>query len=289
MKKNYIYAFLCVLIWSTMGSVSKLVLEDVPSFQTLMISSLFAFLFLFGMNIVRRKIKMVLKYNIKDLSIMAGLGFVGIFLYTVLYYYGLSQLSFQIACILNYLWPVMIVLFSSLILKERLTWIKVVAMLCSFIGIVILSIGNESSSQTHTVLGMISCIVAAACYGLFSVLNKKYDYDQNISMMILWFVSMICSFVSGIMSETWVMLNGMQWLSLIWLGVFVNAIAYLLWAIALSHSDNTAKIANMAFLTPFLSLLVSVVLLNEMIEFKAIVALIFIVGGIVIQNILSQS
>ena len=39
-------------------------------------------------------------------GIMAGLGFVGLFLYSALYYYGLMQLSSQEACIVNYLWPI---------------------------------------------------------------------------------------------------------------------------------------------------------------------------------------
>ena len=51
---------------------------------------------------------------------MAGLGFIGLFMYSALYYFGIEQLSSQEACILNYLWPIMIVLFACVILKEKL-------------------------------------------------------------------------------------------------------------------------------------------------------------------------
>ena len=215
---------------------------------------------------------------------MAGLGLMGLFAYCALYYYGLTQLSSQEACILNYLWPVMLVVFSCIILKEKMTIMKGIAMLFSFLGIIILSTGSIGFSDSNALLGCVSCIIAAACYGLFSVLNKKLDYDQNIAMMIMWLVAAICSAGLGFFIEDWVPVKGMMWLGFIWLGVAVNAVAYLLWALALQGIENTAKIANLAYLTPFLSLLVSAIVLKEQIQIRAFVALAFIVGGILNQS-----
>lgn len=291
MKKSYLYAITTVFIWSTMAAVVKLMLFDIPNLQALSISSFLAALFLLVVNTANRKIKRMKTYTVKEYGIMSGLGFMGLFLYSALYYYGLSQLTSQKACILNYLWPMMIVLFSCIILKERITVMKVAAMGCSFWGIVILSIGNGGAGtevNANVALGMVSCIVAAACYGLFSVLNKKADLDQNISMMIMWFVVGISALISGLATENWVPLTGKQWLGMIWLGVVIDAIAYLLWALALKGMQNTASVANMAYLTPFLSLLVSALLLKEKIELQAVVALVFIIGGILLQSILER-
>ena len=284
MKKNYIYAITTVLIWSTMAAMVKKLLFDIPNLEALSISSIFAFLFLLVVNIKTGVIKIMKNYSINEYGIMSGLGFIGLFLYSALYYYGLSQLSSQEACILNYLWPIMLVIFSCIILKEQITVMKLIAMGCSFIGIIILSMGNGSSSNGNTYLGIISCIVAAAFYGLFSVLNKKVDLNQNITMMIIWLTVTVCSMVLGILTENWVPIKGVQWLGILWLGVVIDAIAYLLWALALKDSDNTAKIANLAYLTPFLSLVVSAIFLKEKIRLQAITALVFIIGGILMQN-----
>lgn len=285
MKKNYLFAIITVLIWSTMAAVSKMLLTDIPNLQTLCISSIFAVLFLLLMNLKNGTVKEMQKYSLKDYGIMAGLGFVGLFLYSALYYYGLMQLSSQEACIVNYLWPIMLVVFSCIILKEKLTIMKGVAMIFSFVGIVILSTGNLGTSNSNAILGIISCIVAAACYGLFSVLNKKADYNQNIAMMVIWFVVVICSGGLGFFVEDWVPIRGMQWIGMIWLGVVIDAVAYLLWALALQGVENTAKIANLAYLTPFLSLVVSAILLKEQIEVRAFLALAFIIGGILLQSL----
>lgn len=272
------------MIWGTMAAVTKLLLSNIPSMQTLFVSSFFAFVFLLIVNFKNGLIKKLKMYSAKDYFIMAALGFLGLFMYSVLYYYGLANLTSQEACILNYLWPMMLVICSCIILKEKFTFIKGIAMICSFIGIVILSTGNPNIKNGNAVAGIISCIVAAVCYGLFSVLNKKVDYNQNISMMIIWLVVAVCSAPIGLLTEEWKPIEGTQWFGMIWLGVVIDAVAYLLWALALKGVENTAKIANLAYLTPFLSLIISTFILKEQISIRAVIALLFIVGGILLQS-----
>jgi drug/metabolite transporter (DMT)-like permease len=175
----------------------------------------------------------------------------------------------------------MLVLFSCPVLKEKMSLWKGAALLCSFLGIVILSAGGLGG--TLDVGGAAACIVAAACYGLFSVLNKKADYDQNIAMMVMWLVAAVCAAALGLVTEEWKPVVGVQWLGMLWLGVIIDAVAYLLWALSLKGVENTAKIANLAYLTPFLSLVVSAVVFKESIKPHKMVALVLIVGGILLQ------
>lgn len=268
MRKNYIYAMITVLIWSTTATIVKELLFDIPNLEALSISSVFAFLFLLFTNLKGGMIKVMKDYSIKEYSIMSGLGFIGLFLYSALYYYGLSQLSSQEACILNYLWPIMLVVFSCIILKERITAMKLIALGCSFIGIIILTMGSHSNSTGNIKLGIISCIIAAACYGLFSVLNKKADLNQNITMMVIWFTVAICAWIFGRVTEVWIPIKGTQWLGNLWLGIVIDGVAYLLWALALKGTENTAAIANLAYLTPFLSLVVSFIFLKEKYRYR---------------------
>lgn len=288
MKKNHIFAITTIFMWSTLAAVVKLLLSDIPNLQALAISSYISSGFLLIVNVFTGKIKVMKSLKIKDIGIISGLGFIGLFVYSALYYYGLSQLTSQEACIVNYLWPIMLVIFSCIILKEKLTAMKAVAMICSFVGIVVLSMGSGDNLEGNVTLGIFSCIIAAACYGLFSVLNKKFNYDQSISMMIFWLVAAVCSTILGLVTEDWVSLDGKQWLGMLWLGIVVDAIAYLLWAIALNGTGNTAKIANIAYLTPFLSLVVSALLLKEAITLRALIALVFIIGGILLQSLYDQ-
>ena len=101
MKRNYLYAVSSILIWSTMAAVVKLLLAGLPSLEALAVSSFFAFLLLLAINL-RGGAQTMRRWPPRDYLTAAALGFVGLFLYSALYYYGLSQLSSQEACILNY-------------------------------------------------------------------------------------------------------------------------------------------------------------------------------------------
>lgn len=285
MKKNYIYAVSTVCIWGTNAAVIKSLLQDIPNFQAQTISSVFAFVFLLAFNVLNGSVKQMKNYKVSDYFLMAVLGFVGLFLYYSLYYYGITQLTSQEACILNYLWPMMLVIFSCLILKEKVTAKKIIAMVLSFAGIIVLTIGSAETMGGNRLLGIASCIVAAVCYGLFSVLNKKRNMNQNITMMIIWQTTAGCSWIAGQLFEDWVLIQGMQWLGILWLGVVINAVAYLMWALALKDVGDSAMIANIAYLTPIFSIIISAVFLKETIQASAIVALVLIVGGILLQSV----
>ena len=274
-----------MLIWSTLATVVKLVLKDIPNFQALAISSAFAFVFLLILNIINGSIKEMKHYRIKDCLTMAGLGFLGLFMYSALYYYGIAELGSQEACILNYLWPMMIVIFACIILKERITVKKIIAMLMSFAGIVVLTLSSGGASSGNRLFGIIACVTAAVCYGLFSVLNKKHSLNQNVTMMWIWFTTALCSLVLSLIFENWQPIAGVQWLGIAWLGIVVNAVAYLLWAIALKGASDSAKIANLAYLVPFISIIISWLVLKEQITINAVLALVLIIGGILIQSI----
>ena len=286
MRKSYLYASITVLIWATLATVVKIILYDIPNFEALTISSVFAFVFLLIMNIINGSVKELKHYRLKDYLMMSGLGFLGLFLYSALYYYGISALSSQEACILNYLWPLMIVVFACILLKEKLTARKLIAMGMSFAGIVVLTVGTGgAASSGNRLWGIVACVTAAVCYGLFSVLNKKHSLNQNITMMWIWLTVSVCSLAFGLIFEKWQPIVGVQWLGLGWLGVVVNAVAYLLWAIALKNAEDSAKVANLAYLVPFLSIVLSSVVLKEQITVNMVIAVVLIVGGILLQSI----
>jgi len=69
-----------------------------------------------------------------------------------------------------------------------------------------------------------------------------------------------------------------------WLGVMTSALGFVFWFKALQHGD-TAKMANVVFLTPFLSLVFIYFLIGERILISSVMGLILIVVGIVIQSL----
>lgn len=283
MKKSTVYALIAIFAWATLAPITKLLLQDTPSMQTLFITSFFAFLFLLPICLFGKARVYLKAYRLKDYLKMAGLGFLGTFLYSFFYYFALSIIPAQEATIVNYLWPVLLVVFSCIILKEKLTAIKIAALICSFIGVMVLSLGNISAIKSTKLLGILSAGAASISYSLFCVMNKKENYNQPITMMIMWLTTALCALVLGLFTETWVPIEGTEWIGFGWLGIVTNGIAYLIWALALQESPNSSSVSNLAFLSPFLSLCLSSLILHEALSFRALIALLFIFAGIFIQ------
>ena len=271
-KRVYFYAVSAVVIWSTTAALVKSLLSTIPTYEALFLSTFAASLFLLGVQLVRDGGRVFRTYDIRNYAAMVGLGFLGLFLYSGLYYYGLTQLTSQEACILNFLWPMMIVLFAALLLGERITLRTAAALLLSFSGVVVLTLGGEGSAEGNGLFGAAACILAALCYGLFCVLNKRRNIDQTVMMIMAWGVTAVCSLPVTLLMEEWVTLSWTQWLGL-W------------WAMALQGARNSAMVANLAYFVPLLSLVVSAITLGEEMSSAAFLALVLIMGGILLQSV----
>jgi len=234
-------------------------------------------------NFAQRNLRILREYTFKDIIIQVGLGVLGLSLYTALYNFGIERLSAQNANIINYLWPLMIILFSIPILKEKLTLRKTIAVLLSFFGLIIVATGgNLSGIEMGNFPGVFACVGAAVCFGLFSVLNKKTNYNQFVGMMIFFGITAALSGVGFLLVGDVQPLTLTQVGGLVWLGLAGNAISYLTWALALKDGD-TAKISNLAYTIPFLTIILSAVMLGENIYIYSVVGLLLIVSGILIQ------
>lgn len=282
MKKQYIMAGITVFLWSTLSAVSKLLVNDLSPMTVLFYTSVIASLTLWIINLIRSGTKRYQHYRKKDYLIITGLGFLGLFCYTALYYIGLATLTSQIACIINYMWPMLIVLFSCILLKESFTKKKLLAILISFSGMLLITLQGYQTVSEGNVSGMGACFLAAICYALYSVLNKKYNYDQWLVLHIAFTVSAVFSGIYCLGTNTLSLPSFLPFVGMLWIGIFVNAIAYVLWGIAL-NTGNTANISILAYLCPFLSLVFGRILLNERITFFSLLGLILIIGGVLLQ------
>lgn len=284
MKKEYIYAFVSIFLWSTTATVSKLLLGSLNSMQILLISSFFAFLFLLIINLFKGNLKEINNFMMKDYIKFVYIGLLGTFLYNLFLYMGINTLDASQAFIINYLWPIMIVVFACIILKEKITIKKVLAILFSFVGVIVVaSNGDIMHFGSKNLLGMFFCILAAISYGLFSVLNKKEKYNKFVSMMFFYFVSFIISLLYNLININNLFIpSSTQIIGLMWIGIFTSAIAFTSWALALSNG-NTVKISNLAYITPFLSLVWTSLILKEDFRIFSIIGLLLIILGIFIQ------
>ena len=246
-------------------------------------NSLAASLFLLAVVVFTHRLHLFRSLKLPQLLQLSGLGLLGMFAVCVCLYYGLAHLKAQQAYIINYLWPILIVLFSWLILGQAMTLRKCTALLLSFFGVAIVATEGSLTGLGQADLGGVAACIAAACsYALFSVLNLRITCDKFVAMLIYYLAtsaaSLLCLLVQGPLPT----LTLAQCSGILWLGVLSNGLAYTTWALAMDRGD-TAKLSNLAYLTPFLSLVYIFFLLHEPIGASSYLGLLFILSGVLLQ------
>ncbi|MGN0333559.1 MAG: DMT family transporter [Lachnospiraceae bacterium] len=282
MKRVYCMAAFSIFCWGTMAPISKLLLSDLGNMEVLGYGSAIASVTLFAVLLISGQWRCFREYSFMDFVQLAAIGTVGYFLYSAFYYEGLAILPAQTACILNYLWPVFTVCLSNVILKEPLSLSKLAALFISFLGTaaVMFRPGGEFMAGKQ-MAGYLCCILAALLYAFFNVLNKKKGGNQRINMFIYISVSAVlalfCCAGAGFTIPVKRQIPG-----LLWLGICIDALGFLMWAEALQQS-KTVSLANAAYMTPVVSLVLSAVLLHEPIYITSVIGLVLILGGFFMQ------
>lgn len=283
MKKPYLYAFVAIAIWSTTATVSKLLLHSFTTIQILAVCSAMAAVFLFAVNLFSGKLRVLKTYRLRDYLITAGVGLLGTFFYNMFLVFGIGRLLASQAMIINYLWPMMAVVAGCVILKEKMTLRKGIAVAMSFLGVVIVtSNGSLLGFTGGNLLGALMCVLAAVSYGLFVVLNKRLPYDPMVNMMLYYAQSAILAAVYVAALEDLPRVSSVELPGFLWIGIGCHAIAYVSWALAMKHGQ-TAKIANLAYITPFLAMVVAHFVLGDPFSGWSVGGLLVIVAGIFLQ------
>jgi len=282
MKKAYIYAASAIIMWSTMPTISKLLLGEMDSYKVLCISALFATVAMLVINFCSKKWSIMKSYSAKDYLKMSAIGLPGVFLYYAFYYTGTENLPAAQAFIINYLWPIMSIVFACILLKEQMTVRKVVAVIMSFLGVFTVAGEDLIQFNGNTVISMLFCFGAAVCYGFYTVINKKSSYDKQVAMTLAMFTAFIFSLIVAVIRGESLKIGLTQIPGIFWNGVATMALANLAWVLALSYG-NTAKISNLAYITPFMSLVWTFFILGEPVAPLSLIGLCLIVVGIFIQ------
>src|SRR6185437_10198097 len=102
---------------------------------------------------------------------IVGVG--GLFGYHALYFLSLRFAPPAEAGLLNYLWPLLIVLFSSLLPGERLAAHHVIGAVLGLAGTVLLFAGNSDSFSPGQIPGLVAAFIAAFVWATYSVLSRR--------------------------------------------------------------------------------------------------------------------
>lgn len=285
-SKAYIYALSAILFWSTMGTAFKLSLGYMEPPLLLLISSFSAVLFLGVYLLLSGKFTQLKNTSRQGILSSALMGLFNPFLYYIVLFKAYSMIQAQEAVALNYIWPVMLVVFSILFLKQKVGLLSLTAILISFSGTVIIAThGNFAELKFNNPVGSLLAAGSSILWASFFVLNMK-DKREAFSKMFLNFIfGFIYILMWNLIFGKFYFPDGKGILGGVYIGIFEMGLTFVLWLTALNLSSTTARVSNLVYLSPFISLFLVSLILGEKIEATTIIGLAIIVGGILIQQI----
>jgi drug/metabolite transporter (DMT)-like permease len=291
-RQAYTYALMAVLCWSTIGSAFKISLRYLDFLTLLLFSSFVAAVVLFIILLFQGKVKLMKKVKKEDLLRSAFLGLLNPFLYYVVLLKAYELLPAQEAGTLNYIWPLVLVLLSIPLLRQKITGWSILAILISFFGIILISThGQLLTLQFSNPVGVLLALGSAIFWALYWIFNMK-DRREEVSKLFLnfcfgFFYIFLTIAILRLLGLNWNRYPLLPWQGIagsVYLGIFEMGITFILWMMALKLSSTTAKVSNLIYLSPFISLILIHFLVGEVILFSTIIGLVFIVGGIILQQ-----
>lgn len=183
---------------------------------------------------------------------IVGIG--GLFGYHALYFLALRLAPPAEAGLLNYLWPLLIVMFSALLPGERLARHHIAGALLGLAGTVLLFVGNTGVQYTTAQIpGFVAAFVAAFVWAAYSVLSRRLKTvpTDAVAGFCLATALLAALFHLAIESTVWPETT-LQWGAILLLGLGPVGAAFYAWDIGMKHGDIRV-LGAASYATPLLS------------------------------------
>ena len=220
----YVFAIFSIIVWSFGAVVSKITLNEISVFTFNFFLFLSATVALAIICFFTKRFKLIKKFNPKDYLILSFLGILGVAIYYFFYSRAYQLIPAQQAYLLNYSWPVWIVIFTLLLNRDKgtpKTWISI---LLGFLGISIIITQGAWPIIIQSKLGAFFALMAGFSYGLFSTLGRRLKYDTTLAMFWYFGISTLALIPVLIWHPIDTNLSLSTWGGILWMGVISGAL-----------------------------------------------------------------
>jgi drug/metabolite transporter (DMT)-like permease len=181
------------------------------------------------------------------------LGVGGLFGYHALYFAALQLAPPAEANLVNYLWPLLIVLLSGPLAGERVGWPHLLGAFMGFAGVVLLALGRGLSFTGAHALGYLLALGCAFVWSLYSVLSRRLGETPTDAIAAFCAASALLSLGCHLLFErTLWPRSTTAWLAVLALGLGPAGAAFYLWDHAVKRGDIRA-LGALSYATPILS------------------------------------
>ena len=280
----YLYAILAVFLWSTAATAFKLSLRVLDPIQLLFYAVLTSVIVLGIILGAQGKWAAVFLCTRRQYLQSLGLGMLNPCAYYLVLLQAYDLLPAQEAQPLNYTWAIALALLSIPLLNQKLTVWDVIGGAVSYAGVFVISTrGDVLGFRFSNPLGVGLALFSSVLWALYWIFNKRDTRDPVVGVFLNFACALPVAFAICVAFSE-VRVDPLGACGAIYIGIFEMGIAFVLWLSAMKRTDSTARIGNLIFLSPFLSLAFIHFLVGEDIFPSTFVGLALIIAGLIVQQ-----
>ena len=276
-----------VLLWSTVATAFKLTLAEFTPIQMLTVASIVSAITLISICAVQGKLSLLPRTFLSNPWYYLLLGLINPLAYYIILFKAYDLLPASQAQAINYSWAITLTLMAAFFLGQKIRKQDWIACSLSYFGVIVIATkGDILGLNFESPLGVGLALLSTLLWAGYWILNAKNQADPIVAVLLGFLVAI--PFAIGISlyeGASWSHITTQGWLAVIYVGLFEMGVTFVLWLSALKLTQNTARISNLIFASPFISLILLSTIIGEDIHPTTLIGLVLIVGGLVIQQI----
>ncbi len=274
MKHSYIKYISGLLLFGSNGVVANQI--DLTSYEIVFLRSLLGGILLTAMFFFRKQELTVLQHK-KDLLLIAASG-LAMAADWLLLFEAYQKIGVSLGMLINYCGPVIVIVLSPILFKERITLLKLCAVAVALAGVFLIS--GKAAITGASGWGLVCAGLSALAYAamvIFNKLSRQVTGLENSMFQLLFALIAVAIFVvykQGIHIE----IAADDWLPILILG-FVNTGIGCFFYFSSIGNLPVQTVAICGYLEPLSAVLLSVIFLHEAMGFVQILGATMIIGG----------
>lgn len=288
-RKALLYGLSAVLLWSTVATAFKITLNYFSPVQMLVVASAVSVIALTGISFYQGTLSQLKRTLLLRPWYYLALGLINPLAYYLVLFKAYELLPASQAQPLNYSWAITLTLMAALFLGQKIRRQDWIACLFGYLGVIVIATkGDITALQFDSPTGVALALLSTLLWALYWIINTKNSADPVLGVLLGFLLSLPFSLGLSFAIDTWHAVPGQGWLAVSYVGLFEMGITFVLWLSALKLTTNTAKISNLIFISPFISLLLLATIIGETITPSTIIGLGLIIVGLMIQQLKSS-
>ncbi|WP_404415864.1 DMT family transporter [Marinospirillum sp.] len=284
-KKAVFFALGAVACWSTVATAFKLTLAYFSVLQLLLVATGCSVILLLLLLWRQQKLPLLGYWFRQKPGFFLLSGLMNPLLYYLLLLYAYDLLPGQQAQTLNYTWAITLSLLSVPFLGQVIRKQDWLAIILGYLGAAVIATrGDLLGLSFVSGWGVLLALASTLVWSAYWIINTRNQADPLVALTLNFILALPLIALATWIGSDFQLVAWQGWLGAIYLGLFEMGFAFVMWLLAMQYAESTARISNLIFISPFVSLVLLYFLVGEPIYPATLIGLVMIILALMIQQ-----